>query len=153
MNELDWQARIVKRLNDQGGYGTKVDTSNLMGRPDLLLATPEARMFMVEVKYERLWNKNTMRTIGLSVRQNEEIRLINEGGGTALVLVVISVLESGRARPDHYLALHKAETFHEPVYRNRVMEGSDPFDDFHCLSWYSDCDLRGYLNRILGEIT
>ena len=95
MNELDWQARIVKRLNDQGGYGTKIDTSNLMGRPDLLLATPEARMFMVEVKYEKLWNKNTMRTISITPRQHEEIRLINEGGGTALVLVVVSILEPG----------------------------------------------------------
>ena len=153
MNELDWQARIVKRLNEQGGYGTKIDTSNLMGRPDLLLATPEARMFMVEVKYERLWNKNTMRTIGLSVRQSEELRLINKGGGTALVLVVVSILESGRARPDHYLALHKAETFYEPVYRNRVLEGNEILDDFRSMLWHSKCDLRGYLNRIMGDIT
>ena len=153
MNELDWQARIVKRIRDQGGYGTKVDTSNLIGRPDLLLATPEARMFMVEVKYEKDWNKNTMRTIGITPRQHEEIKLINDGGGTALVLVVVSIVEPGRVMAQHYLALHNAGIFHEPVYRNRVLEGDEILDDFRSILWHSKCDLRGYLNRVLGEIT
>lgn len=88
-NELVWQTKLLKQAKREGGHGNKWGAEFQVGVPDLVLATPCTGLVLVEVKLERVWNKNTERTIGVTPIQAHEMQKYHRGGGRVGVLVVI----------------------------------------------------------------
>lgn len=96
MIEIDYQRKIVKRLQEEGAYARKWSTQHTVGVPDLIIATSNFTFFD-EIKLETDWYKNTVRTIGFTEKQKLEAEKINAAGGVAIGTVVLVNKVEGKA--------------------------------------------------------
>lgn len=88
--EIDWQAKVVKRLKLEGCYARKASSSYAVGILDLDVVIPGFGGMKVEMKLEdelslgKVWK----RTLGYTEKQKEEAEKIIKAQGAALGLVV-----------------------------------------------------------------
>ena len=88
--EIDWQAKIVKRLKMEGCYARKASSSYAVGVLDLDVIIPAFGGMKIEVKLETglQMGKPWKRTIEYTEKQKEESTNIIKAKGAALGLVV-----------------------------------------------------------------
>ena len=88
--EIDWQAKVVKRLKLEGCYARKASSSYAVGILDLDVIIPGFGGIKVEMKLEdelrlgQAWK----RTLGYTEKQKEEAEKVIKAQGAALGLVV-----------------------------------------------------------------
>jgi hypothetical protein len=76
--ELDLQAKIIKSVKQDGGYGRKISHKFAIGIPDLLLALPSFVPCMSEVKDLGVVVDNFDRQIGVTDKQLLEMKRFSE---------------------------------------------------------------------------
>ena len=88
--ETEWQRRICKRINVEGGYAKKWSSQYSVGVPDLIVIRFGATYFFEVKKIEVPdLDKPVSRKLGLTDRQHEEMRRIEEAEGRAWVWLVV----------------------------------------------------------------
>lgn len=86
MQEIDFQRKIVKWVEEQGGWARKLSHRTMVGLPDLLVKLPTHDAALIEVKYLR--THGTLRKCGLTALQARELTNFTKAGGKARVVVI-----------------------------------------------------------------
>lgn len=89
VKEIDWQAKLVKRLKAEGGYARKASSTYAVGVLDLDVCNIVFVNCKVEVKLEKDLKPGWKRTLDYTERQKEEAEDIIKGGGNAIGLTVL----------------------------------------------------------------
>ena len=90
MDESGWKRKIVKEINEAGGYALRIEDKHAVGRLDTLIVVPrEPTVFMVEFKIVRGG------AFGPTPRQYEEGKQI-ERRGYPLLPVLAGVIDDDR---------------------------------------------------------
>lgn len=90
VKEIDWQAKVVKRLKLEGCYARKASSTYAVGVLDLDVVIPGFGGMKIEMKLEselrlgQVWK----RTIGYTEKQKEEAENVIKAQGAVLGLVV-----------------------------------------------------------------
>jgi len=87
-NEIEWQTRICKSLKAEGGYGHKWASAYLVGVPDIVASLPRVGSFFIEVKLIDDVAEGFRRKIGVTDKQELELKKLVAAGAFALVGVV-----------------------------------------------------------------
>jgi len=109
LNEMGWQAKIVKQIKLEGGYARKWAAGFSAGNPDLIVSSLGTGVLFVEVKLFRGMTEGKFfkRKVALTLLQRLELNKLKLSGAKACVLVVC-VLEKNRVHfviksPQDYL--------------------------------------------------
>lgn len=86
--EIEWQAKLVRRFKMERGYARKASSSWAVGVLDLDVITQVTGNVKIEVKMEKGLKPGWKRTPDYTEKQKEEAANIIEAGGHALGLVV-----------------------------------------------------------------
>lgn len=109
--EVEWQAKVVKRLKLEGCYARKASSSYAVGVLDLDVIIPEFGGMKIEMKMEKelklgaTWH----RTLGYTEKQKEEAEKIRAAGGAVLGLVVCHFSASNVSMHAHTMPQTRAE--------------------------------------------
>ena len=123
-NEVQWQHKIIKRVKSEGGWGRKWSSTYAVGVPDLLLAHPNFGLIAVEVKLEKLWVKDTARTMNLSDIQIKTLNDMFLASARVCALVVVTKMERGHA--DLYVMFPRFDTGGLTMKKQSFV--GDPYD-------------------------
>ncbi len=90
VKEIDYQTKIRKAIEAEGGFCRKWASTWVTGVPDLVAVLPEIGPFFPEVKLHKFnGNKPFHRQIGTTPLQRKVLHDINNAGGIACVFVVL----------------------------------------------------------------
>lgn len=84
--EIDWQAKIVKRLKAEGRYARKASSTYAVGVLDLDVIIREVGNVKIEVKLDHGLKSGWSRKIAYTAKQKEEAENVIAAGGQALGL-------------------------------------------------------------------
>lgn len=89
MKEVDFQRKICKRIEEQGGFGRKWSSEFQAGPPDLVLSHSQiGGVFLMEVKLIKSPPTHYRRDIGVTRLQNECMKEIHDAGGKVCIGLV-----------------------------------------------------------------
>lgn len=89
VKEVDWQTKLIEQIKRENGYGKKWATQWAVGVPDLILSIKDWGLVTTEVKLEKGWNKDTVRTIQFTTKQKEHAAKIVRADGICFGTVVV----------------------------------------------------------------
>lgn len=113
-SEIDWQAKIVKRLKREGAYARKASSTYAVGVLDLDVISHLTGAVKIEVKLEHTLKPGWRRQLDYTEKQKEEASRVISCGGQSLGLLVA-----------HYTPTNVWLYFHEmppPRVRTQVTE-------------------------------